>query len=1413
MKKRLLAMIGLVLIVLALFVNIKVTAADGSIPTVTISGISSGLVLEEGGTLTFKVYFDDDTELASTYLPASSIITNGFTATKTVTGGTTKTVTLSNIKGAGSGKYITIAAGAATDSSGNVSKAVDSRTFTIKATDSTPPSVTVSKPNPTSVYIGGTITYTVYFDDETGIKAVNFNKDYIVLNGFAATVSVSGTGTEQRTVTLTNVQGASDSENYITIKSGAAIDAAGNISKAVTSAKFTMSSKPVVDGAIPTITISKADQSSVNIGGTVRYTVYFDDDTGIKLVNFNKDYVVLNGFTATVSVSGSGNTRVVTLTNVQGEADSDNSITVKAGAAIDTSGNVSKAVTSAVFTMTKKDTKSPQISTGGPTPNKIYAGETVRYIITITDEEGIEKFNLSEEYIVLHGFTADVKVTGTGNYKRGITLSNVQGKPGADKYITIKAGAAVDTSGNKTAETACNKFEILANTDKTIPTVTISKPNPSTAYIGDTVTYTVYFDDETGIKAVNFNKDYVTLNGFSATVSVSGTGTEKRTVTLSNVQGAADADNSITVKAGAVTDTSGNNSQAVTSVTFTMVKKDTTPPTVAISKPNPSTVYIGDTVTYTVYFDDETGIKTVNFNKDYVVLNGFTANVSVTGTGIEQRTVTLTNVQGAADSDNSITVKAGAVTDTSGNNSKAITSSTFIMIKKDTTPPVISVEGPTPNKIYAGETVTYTVHFTDDDVIRAINLNKDYVVLNGFNADISITGSGVSKRVITLSNIKGAADSDNYITIKAGAAVDVTGNTTKSVTSNKFDIMPVPDKTAPTVTIYKANPASIYAGETVKYIVRFSDETKLGKIHFDSSYVILNGFTANVSVSGEGETRLVTLTNVQGTPDSNNSITVKAGAAEDAAGNKTGVANSLVFTIKERQENKDTISPIVKISSPDPKSVYSGGTVTYKVTFSDNIKVTDVNLAANKIELVGFTADISVKVDGVKSAIITLKNIRGNVGVNKYIKIDSGVALDEPGNRSAKVVSSKFEIAKNESEDANKQPVVTQYKVNCIDDLKLLGDINEEITYFASWLRAEKYTATHVQENNYAAEDETMTYMIDYYNGSTTIASNVSFNLTIPYKVDIEELNGNGKITKRTDDETVITWNMGNVQSYVASTGTGFCRLYVRVRFLENEALEKSENISEVFYATLKTTSNETDTYSYMRQLFIDTTEGKTGTYKKYLTMVDTINEARPDDEITRAEFAKLLADTGLLKIEIGSDKYKMLKDSETIPAYARDAVSALVQINAIRIFSDETFRPNNPLLREEAMEILANVAAEISEQKLKVYKPVFLYTDALVGKDEKVSPKKDYIMELMRQNVIVKYDSNPDSYTLRKDAVEMVNSLTFRGPFVETLPENTLKFADIRDNSVFFYNIVGASNAYKYTYDYRLWQQIVEVE
>ncbi len=839
---------------------------------------------------------------------------------------------------------------------------------------------------------------------------------------------------------------------------------------------------------------------------------------------------------------------------------------------------------------------------------------------------------------------------------------------------------------------------------------------------------------------------------------------------------------------------------------------DSTIPTVTIAGiAKDTTVKKGGSLSFKVYFDDETALSSVYLKSSHITPNGFDANISVSGTGSE-RTVTLSNIQGSG-AGKTVTIAAGVAVDTTGNKSKSVTSRSFAIDAGDITIPTVNINKPSPSTVKVGGTVTYTVYFDDETAVKSVNFSANNVTLNGFTATKTVSGSGNEKRTVTLSNIQGAADADNYITVSAGVVVDTSGNKSKAVNSAKFSIQaqPVVDSTIPTVTISKPTPSSVYVGEKVTYTVYFDDETKMGTVNFNKDYVALQGFKADISVTSSSEyTKVVTLSNIQGAADADNYITVLAGAAVDAAGNKTKAANSAKFTINAKEEVKDVIAPVVKIGAANPKSVYVGGTVKYNVTFSDNVKVTDVNLIANKIDLVGFTADVSVKVDGVKSAVITLKNIKGNVGVNKYIKIDAGVALDQPGNRSAQAISPKFSIVKKAINIVGN--TVTKYTTNCIDDLSLLGDINKEITYFASWLRAEKYTATYVQENNYVAEDETMTYMVEYYNGSTAPAPEVKFDLTIPYKVVVEEVNGNGKITKRTDNETVITWNVGTVPSYAASQGRGYCRLYVRVRFLENETLEKSDKISETFYATLKTTADGNHSYSYMRQLFIDTTEGKTGTYKSYLTTVDTTNQVRPEDEITRAEFAKLLADSGILDVKVGSNDYKTFKDHDKIPAYARDAVSALVKTDIIQAFPDGEFKPSNPILMEDAMQMIAQAATYISDQKLTVYKPVFLYTDALTGTDKKVSPKKDYIMELMRQNVVVKYESNPNTYALRKHVVAMVNSLTFRGPYVEKLPENTLKFADIRDDSVFFYNIVGASNSYKYTYDYRLWQEIVEI-
>ena len=852
---------------------------------------------------------------------------------------------------------------------------------------------------------------------------------------------------------------------------------------------------------------------------------------------------------------------------------------------------------------------------------------------------------------------------------------------------------------------------------------------------------------------------------------------------------------------------------------------DTSRPAMTISAANPSNIEEGGSVSYDVTVKDNVGVTFFRLNSSNITPVGFSAKITVTETGDFSRRVTFSNIKKTSESNSKyFVVSEGAAKDAAGNMSLKKTSPAFSVSmkeEKDTSRPAITISAANPGTIYAGETVRYTVTANDNVKVTSFNITKNDITLVGFTANIQVSGEGNAK-VVTFTNVVSNSTSTNkYFVLKEGVAKDAAGNMSLKKTSPAFSVSMKEEKdtSRPAITISAANPGTIYAGETVRYTVTANDNVKVTSFNITKNDITLVGFTANIQVSGEGNAKVVTFTNVVSNSTSTNKYFVlKEGVAKDAAGNMSLKKTSPAFIIKKAEvepdpvvPDKDTIPPVVKIGNPSPKAIYSGGTVVYNLTFTDNIKVTDVNLIASRIKLVGFTADVNVKVNGLKSAVVTLKNVKGTVGVNKYIKVDAGVALDGAGNRSAQAISPKFSIIKK-ARIKYITPVVTKYKANCIDDLSLLGDINKEITYFASWLRAEKYTASYVQENNYVAEDERMTYMVEYYNGSTAPAPNVKFDLTIPYKVVVEEINGNGRITKQTDTETVITWNIGTVPSYVASRAGGYCRLYVRVRFLENKPLEQSDRISETFYSTLKTTAGGNNSYSYMRQLFIDTTEGKTGTYKSYLTNVDTTNQVRPDDEITRAEFAKLLADSGILDVKVGDNSYKTFKDADKIPAYARDAVSALVKTDIIQAFPDGTFKPDNPILMEDAMQMVAQASVYISEQKLTVYKPVFLYTEALMGKDKKLSEKKDYIMELMRQNVVVKYKSNPDHYALRKEVVEMVNSLTFRGPFVEKLPESTLKFADIRDDSVFFYNIVGASNSYTYTYDYRLWQEIVEV-
>lgn len=213
-------------------------------------------------------------------------------------------------------------------------------------------------------------------------------------------------------------------------------------------------------------------------------------------------------------------------------------------------------------------------------------------------------------------------------------------------------------------------------------------------------------------------------------------------------------------------------------------------------------------------------------------------------------------------------------------------------------------------------------------------------------------------------------------------------------------------------------------GDSISFSVEFSGSNLVngGSIPFNSSYVTLHGFSANVNVIKNSYTRYtVTLNNIRGN-SSGNYVEIRSGAAiaNDGLGAAySATTNSNSFSINAG----DSISPSISLIGPNISSVNNGGTVTYIVRYTDASGVTNVNLYANSVKLNGFTAQVSVSGSGENSKVverkITLSNIQGTNG-SKYITVVAATASDYAGNRTRGVNSSPFSLVNRTSNYSNK---------------------------------------------------------------------------------------------------------------------------------------------------------------------------------------------------------------------------------------------------------------------------------------------------------------------------------------------------------------------------------------------------------
>ncbi len=197
----------------------------------------------------------------------------------------------------------------------------------------------------------------------------------------------------------------------------------------------------------------------------------------------------------------------------------------------------------------------------------------------------------------------------------------------------------------------------------------------------------------------------------------------------------------------------------------------------------------------------------------------------------------------------------------------------------DTTKPTVAISAPSATLAKAGDTVTYTVTYTDAH-LQAVTLTAAGVTLNKTGTargTVQVTGTG-STRTVTISNITG--DGTLGITIKASTGIDQVGlKNVAASPSAKF----VVDDSAPVVAI--ASPLSATVGGTASFTVTYTDAS-LATASLTAAQVTL--------ITSPGMTGVVTVTQIDAShfkvsvssisTTGTMSISVAGGVAQDAFG-------------------------------------------------------------------------------------------------------------------------------------------------------------------------------------------------------------------------------------------------------------------------------------------------------------------------------------------------------------------------------------------------------------------------------------------------------------------------------------------------------------------------------------------------
>lgn len=929
--------------------------------------------------------------------------------------------------------------------------------------------------NPTNA---ANASYLVTFSEPvTGVDSGDFSLTNTGI--FTTAPALTGAGTS-----VTALAGSNNTKWIVTLNTGAGdgttklnlidndsiVDTAGNKlgGTGAGNGNFSATTAYTIDQTKPSVTVNQAagqaDPNPSTTSQTVNFTAIFSEPVtgfvGGVVAGGVAGSVTVGGSAAatgnTVTVTGSGTTYNIAISNITNTGTISASIAAGAATILDAAGNTNNASTSTDNVVTFQDLTPPTVvSINRIAPPALGAGSNTTNAGVVTFQAAFSEkvFNVdtTDFALALTGAiagpynpptTVAPTITGVANADAGagllwnVTVSTGTGLSGTLGLNLVDDDSISDTVGNRLGGPGTGNGNFTGqfyNVDKTPPAVTINQAStqvdPTNA---TTINYTVVFTE--GV--TGFGAGGITLGGPAAAgtgITVTGSGAVYNVaVTGVNTNGALTA----TVNAGAAFDSAGNANTISTSVDNSVTFDNVAPTVTSIAlfagppaQPLSTTV---NPIKFTVTFDS----VVVGLDSSGIVIGGTatgTKTATVTGTGTTY-TVTVNGVTGSGTV--SIQIPAGATTDLAGNLNTASGIGPNVTFSDQTVPTVLSIvpqlgaANPT-----NGTTLLYTVTFsegvigvdTGDFNVSTNNITGGTFTVTGvapvsssvYTVTVGITGtpttpsgSGTVKLNLTddgsIFDLFGAATIGTVNPNQLGGPAVGDGNFTSGTA---FTL----DKLAPTVTINNAvSQLTPTSNSPVNFTAVFSEAVT----GFSAASVVVSvgagtafnspPVTPVVVVTGSGTTYNVAVSGMNGS-GGNVIATINASAASDAAGNPSGASTSTTNTVVFNDAAAPTVLSINRAAGAQGISPTNAVSRDFTVTFSEPVTTASVGaaFAGGKFTVtttgtaVGtVTAPVAVgAVGGLASTYtVTVNTISGD-GTLRLDLADDDTIVDAGGNK------------------------------------------------------------------------------------------------------------------------------------------------------------------------------------------------------------------------------------------------------------------------------------------------------------------------------------------------------------------------------------------------------------------------------